>query len=97
MLMPRLQQSRERNENLPYVEMLLGVVGAQEPQCIGLRLVGDHSGQIDDSSSVQPRNDGSTFTEQVGKQYSLNVSPTSVTGSEAGYDPLSPRWQITPL
>ena len=54
---------------------------------MGLRLVGDQGGHIDDSSSVQPRNDGSTFNEQVGKQCSLNTSPTSIAGSEAGYDP----------
>lgn len=53
----------------------------------GPRQGGDQGGDIDDSSSVHPRNDGSTSNGQVGKQCSLSTPPTSVAGSEAGYDP----------
>lgn len=47
----------------------------------------DQVGDIVDSSSVHLRSDGSTSNEQVGKQYSLSTSSTSVADSETEYDP----------
>ncbi len=48
---------------------------------------GEQGGDIDDSSSVHPRSDGSTSAERLEEQCSLNTPPTSVAGLEAGYDP----------
>ncbi len=77
----------EENENLPSSEeLVLGAEGAQESQKSGLRLGGDKDANIDSSSSVHSRSDGST-SEQGGRHYSLNTPRTSVAGSEAGYDP----------
>jgi hypothetical protein len=55
---------------------------------------GDRVGDIDDSSSVNPRSDGLTSEKQVGKQCFISTLPTSVAGSEAGYDPWEPHSQI---
>jgi len=52
----------------------------------GPRLGGEQSRDVDDSSSVHPRSDGSTLDEQGGEQCSLSTPPTSMAGSEAGYD-----------
>ena len=69
---------------------MLGAGRAQESQQSGLRPGGDNGTNTDSSSSVHSRSDGST-SEQGGSHYFLNTPRTSVAGSEAGYDPESPR------
>jgi hypothetical protein len=53
----------------------------------GARQGGDRGENIDDNSSVNPRSDDLMSEKQDGKQYSISTLPTSVAGSEAGYDP----------
>ena len=81
---------------LSFEELLLGAGRAQESQRSGLRLGGDKGANTDSSSSVHSRSDGST-SEQGERRCSLSTPPTSVAGSEAGYNPWNPRSQISVL
>ncbi len=52
----------------------------------GPKQCGDKGGDIDSSSSPHLSSDDSTCEEQGGRHYSF-ITPPTVAGSEAGYDP----------
>ena len=83
----RSRVGEEEDKRLSFFEeLVLGAEAAQESQQSGLRLGEDKSANIDSSSSIYSRSDGST-SEQGGRHCSHNTPQTSVAGSEAGYEP----------
>ena len=72
-------------------------IDCDDPPTAGAKGGGDQCGETDGRSRVRPNSDGSASKEQDGQQGSLSTPPTSVPGSEAGYDPYNLRSLISLL